>query len=300
MKQSHTPRAVVLALTVGRQARIARDVAERAGVSLTVFGVKRQLEVGVSARTPRAVSRFACTCTRNTPQCRSSASATPRRARTRRTARSSCNSRCPGPAGGYRNPRGCTSRTREEDDPAVVALVPPHPEYPGKHRHVPSAWHSPMSHGLHGTEQSSPAYPNPPKTFSTLAAARARGRRRWLPRLSRRASTRRCRREVQQRRPDPSLVPDRRATCLGPDTHAGHGIVQSAPTYPSWQMQTPSSSSGYSPLSSFTKSTAQVPLPKPPGARTRDGAVGAHVIVHARAHRVHQQVLLRVRLPRGG
>jgi hypothetical protein len=42
-----------------------------------------------------------------------------------------------------------------------------HPEYPGKHWHEPSGRHVPMSHGLHGTEQSSPAYPSPPNTFST-------------------------------------------------------------------------------------------------------------------------------------
>lgn len=42
-----------------------------------------------------------------------------------------------------------------------------HPEYPGKHSHEPSGWHVPISHGRQDTEQSSPAYPSPPNTFST-------------------------------------------------------------------------------------------------------------------------------------
>ena len=63
---AHAPRAVVLAFAVGREARIARDVAERAGVSLTVFGVERQLVqryrlhrvgVGVSPVPARAIRR---------------------------------------------------------------------------------------------------------------------------------------------------------------------------------------------------------------------------------------------------
>ena len=262
---AHAPRAVVLAFAVGREARIARDVAERAGVSLTVFGVERQLVqryrlhrvgVGVSPVPARAI----------------------RRRVVRRRLRHAVELVHVEQAAGVVI-RVARDQREVIEIRAGVRLVElgkrmiplplhwswhRHPEYPGKHRHVPSTWHSPMSHGRHGTEQSSPAYPNPPKTFSTLASHAhvpltvasktfaARVDPAYVPARSNSVA------------PTPSSYPTGGRHVPWPDVHAGHGIVQSAPTYPSWQMQTPRVSSGYSPLSSFTKSTAQVPLPKPP------------------------------------
>ena len=210
---AHAPRAVVLALTVGRQARIARDVAERAGVSLTVFGVKRQLGegyrldrvgIGVSPVPARAIRRGVVRRRLRHPvelvHVEQPARVVIRVARDQREVIEI--------RAGVR-----LVELGEEDDPVAVALVlAPPPGVSGKTptRSVRLALAHVARPARHRAVVAGVSKPAKDVLDARVARARAvdggfrdfRGERRPDVR----------RREVQQRRPDPSLVPDRRTT----------------------------------------------------------------------------------------
>ena len=119
-------------------------------------------------------------------------------------------------------------------------------------------------------------------------------RRRWLPltRQGRLATPR----EVQQRRPDPSLVPDRGRHVPWPIRTRQY--VQRRPRTRPGRCKRRARRRGIRRSRALLNHRAGSTAGRP-WRTDKDGAVGAHVIVHAGAHRVHQQVLLRVRLPRG-